>query len=73
MITGFENWDIGQPQWSSPYGEEECIFLGHKSLFNLKWHDHRCNYNGASFICEYDKNAAPEKVEEEENNVKVNR
>lgn len=53
---GFVNWDEGQPQWSSPWGKEECIFLGHKSLFNFKWHDHRCSYDLASYVCEYSRN-----------------
>jgi len=54
---GFTNWDEGQPQWENYINFEECIFLGHKSLFNLKWHDHRCSYNTASYICEYNLEA----------------
>jgi len=62
---GFENWDIGQPDWNERYDEGECIFLGHKSRFDFKWHDHRCFYNAASYVCEYQRNPV-----DEENDVK---
>ena len=60
FMKGFTNWDEGQPQWENYINFEECIFLGHKSLFNLKWHDHRCSYNTASYICEYNLEAESE-------------
>ena len=54
-LADYVNWDEGQPGWKSSIGDEECIFLGHKSRFNLKWHDHQCLYNMASFVCEYER------------------
>jgi len=59
----YTNWDEGQPQWENFIGPEECIFLGHKSSFNLKWHDHRCSYDGASYICKYHSIPSPGDVE----------
>lgn len=64
----FVNWDEGQPQWKNFIDDEECIFLGHKSLFNFKWHDHRCSYDSASYVCEYipDKPEPEPKPEDDE-------
>ena len=51
--AGYVNWDEGQPGWKNYIDYEKCIFLGNKEQFGLKWHDHRCSYDGAAPLCQY--------------------